>query len=76
MTVGCEWKEEGRRHDTTVWEKLREAGIVRVKGVRDEDAGCGFVGGGVFFVCIWGRGLGIVESLSWYSLRSFLQSNI
>jgi hypothetical protein len=78
MMVGCEWKEEGRRHDTTVWEKLREAGIVRVKGVKRRRRWEWFVGGGVFFVCvcIWGRGLGIVESLSWYCLRSFLQSNI
>lgn len=76
MMVGCEWKELERRHDTTVWEKLREAGIVRVKGVMDEDARCGLLVVVFFFLCIWGRGLGIVESLSWYCLRSFLQSNI
>jgi hypothetical protein len=49
---GCEWKEEGRQHNTTVWEKLREAGIVRVKGVRDEDAGCGLLVV-VFFLCVY-----------------------
>jgi hypothetical protein len=56
MMVGCEWKELERRHDTTVWEKLREAGIVRVKGVMDEDARCGLLVVVFFFFVYLGEG--------------------
>jgi len=49
MMVGCERKKEGKQHDRTVWEKLREADIVGVKGVTDRDAGLLVV---VFFFCI------------------------
>lgn len=47
-----EGKEEERRHDTTMWEKLREAGIVGVIGAMGIDAMCSFLAVVLVFVCV------------------------